>query len=127
MVAGKSQANLGNIDVSVSLLLLWWAGVGAVAQLCYYFGISGWVLGWGSVWEFLGSIFSASSSLSRARANFSQGLGFAAASIFSLLHVPSTQRLFVCVDSGGGPDLQCAFCMYVNLPLATGSDNLHGQ
>ncbi|OCK93908.1 uncharacterized protein K441DRAFT_125707 [Cenococcum geophilum 1.58] len=80
--AGKGRVNLGNADVSVGLLLLGWAGVGVVAQLCHYSGygrVLGWIL-YGRFWEH----FSASSSLSRARANISQDLGYLRQQVFSL-------------------------------------------
>jgi hypothetical protein len=73
-------------------------------------------LGLDSVWEILGAflciIIIIIIAITGAGKHFT-GLGlFAAASLFSLLHIEfqSAQHLlFVCVGNGGGPDLQCAF------------------
>jgi len=78
-------------------------------------------LGLDSVWEILGAFLCIIITVTGAGKHFT-GLGlFAAASLFSLLHVEfrSAQHLlFVCAGSGGEPDLQCAFFyMYVTCHL----------
>jgi len=72
-------------------------------------------LGLDSLWEILRAflyIIIIIITITGAGKHFT-GLGlFAAASLFSLLHVEfqSAQHvLFVCVGNGGGPDLRCAF------------------